>query len=551
MLLQKIHQQSNPGKIQKKLNNGDFMKKVLCLLLSLILVFAAAAPSIYAEDDAPGTDIPLIYVYGQGSHLIIRHDDGTQEKVYPLNINKDEVMQVAKDNFGIFAKAVVTQQWDEFADLLYRLASDYFKDLKLDENGNAPNGSEVDWTWSKSTINGNKTNGKYRTKQFGFYYDFRMDPYKTAEKLHQYIEDVLSVTGEEKVALLGRCLGACICSAYLEKYDAEYISDYIMYAGAMKGATQCSKAFAGELYLDSDGIERYMYDIELSADEYLNELIQSFVTLANKTGGLDLAAWSVNNVYPDIYLKTVPRVVRESYGSYPGYWSMVSDEDYEKAKETVFYGADAEKYSGFIDIIDNYHYNVQNKLEELFADYMSRGIEIADVTKYGYQTVPVTPDADILSDDICELNQASMGAVCSDITGTLSETYVSQAKADGTFRFISPDLQIDASTCFIPERTWFIKNLEHKNFPNDVDRLFDSIINNDNFTVFDDEMYPQFMVYDDGTDTISPMTQDNYNTLERYNVSFFDALKKFLKNVFHFIKQYFAQKQKGDIIEQN
>ena len=518
-------------------------------MLSFVLLLTAAAPSIYAQEYAPGTDIPLIYVHGQGARLVIRHDDGSKETVYPLDINKDEIMQTAKDNLGVFAKAVVTQQWDEFADVLYQLASEYFADIKLDENGNAPNGSEPEWTWSRSSISADKTNGKYKTKQFQFFYDFRMDPYKTAEKLHQYIEDVMSVTGADHVALLGRCLGACVCSAYLEKYDAQYISDYIMYAGAMKGATQCSKAFAGDLYLDSDGIERYVYDIQLSADEYMNELIRSFISLSNKTYGLDLACWSVNNVYPDIYLKTVPRVVRESYASFPGYWSMVADEDYEKAKETAFYGADAEKYANFINIIDNYHYNVQNKLEENFNNYMSRGVEIANVTKYGYQTVPVTKEADILSDDICDLRQASMGAVCSDITGTLSSAYIENAKANGTFGFISPDLQVDASACFLPERTWFIKNLEHKNFPDDVNRLFDIIINTDGLTVFDDETYPQYMVYNDETQTISPMNADNQDTTQRYNVSFFDALKKFFSSVIHFIKVYFADRQKGDVIE--
>lgn len=519
------------------------MKKIISALLSVTIILTAVVPSVYARESTPGTEIPLIYVHGQGSKLVIRHDDGTKEQVYPIEVSKDEIMQVAKDNLGIFAKAVVTQKWDEFGDLLYQLASDYFADIKLDENGEAPNGSEADWTWSRSSIKTQKNNGKYGTRQFAFYYDFRMDPYKTAEKLHQYIEDVVSVTGAQKVALLGRCLGACVCSAYMEKYDCEYISDFIMYAGAMKGATQCSKGFAGDLYLDSDGIERYVYDMELSADEYMNDLIQSFITLFNRTYGLDIACWSVNNVYPDIYLTTVPRVVRESYGTFPGYWSMVADEDYQRAKETAFYGADAQKYENFINIIDDYHYNIQNKLEEHLNEYVSRGIEVSNVVKYGYQTVPVTKEADILSDDICELRQASLGAYTSAIDGTFSDFHIQAAKADGTYKYISPDLQVDASTCLFPDTTWFIKNLEHKTFPDDVNNLLDSIVNNDDFTVFDDPDFTQYMVYDDATDTISPMTGENCDTTQRYNVSFFDALKKFIASAVHFIKLYFAEKK--------
>ena len=82
-----------------------------------------------------------------------------------------------------------------------------------------------------------------------------MDPFKNAEKLHQYIEDVMYVTGAEKIALTGRCMGAALTDAYMQKYNGEYVSDYIVYNSAANGATQCSKAFCGELYLDSDAVE--------------------------------------------------------------------------------------------------------------------------------------------------------------------------------------------------------------------------------------------------------------------------------------------------------
>ena len=118
------------------------MKKLICIILSIIMILTAAAPSIYAQENAEGTDIPLIYVYGQGSKLVVRNDDGTSRQVYPLSVSADEIKQVAKDNLGIFAKAVLTQKWDEFADLLYELASEYFAEIKLDENAEAPNGSD-------------------------------------------------------------------------------------------------------------------------------------------------------------------------------------------------------------------------------------------------------------------------------------------------------------------------------------------------------------------------------------------------------------------------
>ena len=59
------------------------------------------------------------------------------------------------------------------------------------------------------------------------------------------------------------------------------------------------------------------------------------------------------------------------------------------------------------------------------------------------------------------------------------------------------------------------------------------------FTVFEDENWPQYIVYNKEDDTASPMTAENCNTTERWNTSFFDAFKivfKDFKYVFNLIK---------------
>ena len=512
-------------------------KRFLAILLSLSIVFATFAFSASTSAaEAPGTDIPLIYVVGTGSHLVADNPDGTTREIFPLRLPENFIMDTVEANIGIFAKAVVTQQWDEFCDTLYGIIAPLYADLMLDENGNPRDNSRIDIP-SINRINPTKTNGKYGTEQFRFAYDWRIDPYTTADQLHEYIEAVLAATGETEVALLGRCLGDCITAAYMEKYDGEYVKDYISYASALNGAEFCSKAFCGEIYLDSDGIERYVYDLELATDNTINELIQAVVTVLNETYGLDFLAWSVNNVYPDIYLNIVPRLLRSMYGNFPAYWAMVSDEDYLKAKETVFYGAEPGQYSDeFINRIDAYHYNVQVKAPEMFREFRENGVNVANVTKYGYQTIPVIKEADVLSEDFCTVTKASMGATTSRINTVLSDDYITNAQANGTARYISPDKQIDASTCVSPDTTWFIKNMKHANFPYSINSLFDKIINIEGYNVFSDEEYPQYLVFDDETQLLYPMTAENMNTTERYNPDFFESLKKVLEFLFNLIK---------------
>lgn len=515
-------------------------KKLLALVLSFTLIISTFAfMSSTSAAEAAGTDIPLIYVVGTGAHIIADNPDGTTRKIFPLQLPENFIMDTVKENIDVFAKAVVTQEWDEFCDVAYNIVAPLYADLMLDKNGNPLDNSRVDIS-SIDRINPTKTNGKYETEQFRFYYDWRIDPYVTAEKLHEYIEAVLAATGETEVALLGRCLGDCITAAYMEKYDGEYVSDYISYASALNGAEFCTKAFCGEIYLDADGIERFVYDLELSTDNTVNELIQAVVTVLNETYGLDFLAWSVNNVYPDIYLNIVPRLLRDMYGNFPAYWAMVSDEDYIKAKETVFHGVDKEEYANFISIIDDYHYNVQVKAPEMFNEFKERGVTVANVTKYGYQTLPVVKDADVLGEDFCTVTKASFGATTAEIDSVLSDDYISAAQINGTDRYISPDKQIDASTCVSPDTTWFIKNMQHKTFPLSINPLFDYIINSENPTVFSNEEFPQYLVYNYETDTLSPMTSDNMNTTDRYNTDFFDSLKKIIRFIFNLIKTSIA-----------
>ena len=512
-------------------------KKVLSVLLSVIVMLSTCAVAVCttAADEGVGTDIPLIYVVGTGGHLVADNEDGTVREIFPIRLPENFIMDTVKANIGIFAKAVITQQWDEFCDTVYGIMAPLYADLMLDENGNPRDNSRVNIE-SKDRINPTKINGKYGTEQFKFAYDWRVDPYVTADKLHEYIEAVLAATGETEVALLGRCLGDCITAAYMEKYDGEYVTDYISYASAVNGAEFASKAFCGEIYIDADGVERYVYDLQLATDSNINELIQAFVTVLNETYGLDFLAWSINNVYPDIYLNIVPRLLRDTYGNFPAYWAMVSDEDYVKAKETVFYGAEDGKYDNFIKVIDNYHYNVQTKLPELWKGFEAKGINMANVTKYGYQVVPVVKNADVLGEDFCTTAKASLGATTATIDTVLSDEHLASAVANGTDRYISPDKQIDASTCVLPNTTWFIKNMKHANFPESINRLFDKIINIDNFNVFSDADYPQYLVYNDEDASISPMVAENMNTTERYNPDFFASLKKIIEFLFNLIK---------------
>lgn len=522
--------------------------RIIALALSLFIITGSIISSSADQVDESvyhGSDIPVVYIQGQGAALVIDNEDGTHTKVYPIELPEEDITALVTENIDVFAKAFFTQEWDEFCDVLYKIVTDLYKDVALDENGEAPNGSHVYWSWDSNLGDRKNAYGKYDIQAYTFEYDWRMDPYKTADDLHRYIEDVMRSTGATEVALLGRCLGACITSAYMDKYNAEYVSDYIIYAGAHKGAAACSKIFCGEMYLDPDGIERFVYDANLFGGEIYTDLLNSFVTIFNDMYGLEIACWAVNNVYKDIYLNIIPRTLVESFATFPAYWSMVTEEDYERAKEVVFHGADPIKYKNFISIIDNYHYNVAKEMDEDYQKYIDMGVNIYNVTKYGYQAIPVANEEynSTLSDLTVHVKHAAMGATTAKVTERFSDEYINEAAAKGTDKYISLDREIDASTALVPDTTWFIKDLKHDNFPDSIDRLFSVMLNVDGYNVFSSDIYPQYSVYNAEINDIVPMTEDNMNTTEEWKITFFEACKTFFDSLFEIISNLIAQAQ--------
>ena len=257
-----------------------------------------------------------------------------------------------------------------------------------------------------------------------------------------------------------------------------------------------------------------------------------FRSVFNDLGGLDIASYSFNNVVSKIYLKIFPRILIESFGTCPAFWSMVTDEDFAKAKETVFYGQDQETYAELIEKIDHYHDSVQLQAKQILKAADMDGVPVHSVSKYGLQSIPVTDHADELSDGIVFVRDSSFGATTMEVDRRFHVFYMNRAKREGRLRYISADRQIDASTCWFPTKTWFIKDLAHGDFPDGVYGLLFDLLNHPDMTTVNQDDYVQFLIYDEEADQLLPLTASNQDTTERWNVPFFTALSQLLSGLF-------------------
>jgi len=183
----------------------------------------------------------------------------------------------------------------------------------------------------------------------------------------------------------------------------------------------------------------------------------------------------------------------------PQIWCYVPMEIYEEAKQIIF--KDNPKYAGLIERIDRYHYQVQALQHEILLKTAS---EVKTAVRAGYNRplYGLTKGANVHSDDKVDTAFASFGATCAPLNTRFPVNY--QQKVPSEYNYVSPDRMIDASTCTIPELTWFGKNQPHRGelFYNGWYEWFLSTTGG--YTVHDNWQYPQYSEHQ-GNDQYIPL----------------------------------------------
>ena len=507
------------------------MKRILSVVLVLVSVCTAVSPVFSA---AAENDLPIVYVIGRGTWIY----DKNGKKVYPTDGIETAIKNNANNLIESWARSLIAGNWDDLSDAIYELVEEEYKNFVLDNNGEASNGTHVNPNAEPKAKKSNFTITDYQ-----FSYDSRIDPYENAKLLNTYINKVLSVTGKTKVQLIGRCLGSTVISAYLTVYGCSKVDTAIFYAASNQGLIPLSAFFSGDVVFDVDAIQKYGSTyLKNSASDGTDGFTRGLVTLLyNLSNSFLLTAWGINNIekaYRDIARTLYPRIVLAVYGTCPGFWTMVRDDYYEKAKKVVFSGNEA-KYSKLISKIDKYHYNVLQKFPENLKKWKKQGMKVAVIAKYNTQLAPLFENCLKQADDLVELETASYGATCADIGKTLSNSYITQLEKSGKDKYLSPDLVVDASTCLFPDYTWFIKDLPHDVFPTSVNELIMEIFHSKSqYTINSNEKYSQYLQYESDSLILSKVTleglpTDSNESLLRKIVNAFNTIFILLKLLFN------------------
>ncbi len=506
------------------------MKKTISLLLSLILMFSLCVPAFAATYD----EHPTIYVLGA---RVVSLYDAEGNRIFPNDsVDAGEVIkEYLKPCLEKLALGMLVGDYKEWAEEFHEAVLKVFGDLALDGNGEVSDGSHPEHPYNYCLP---EKTSNYQVYDYQLYYDWRESPLETAELLKSYIEQVKAVTKESKVNLLGRCYGANVIQAYLTLYPEhaiEHVDDVAYLASSVDGLDGLGALFTGDITLEPDAVNNfvdyYMENGDLIEDAETRALITTTVEMLNYISvlGLTLDACElfVDEVREDIF----PLVLRDIFAGYVSYWSMVPAEKYEQARNFIFAGVEDE-YAGFIKKIDRYHNEVQLKAEETLKYLDSRGIDFYIVSKYSFPDMPIFEGATALSDGFTSVKRQSFGATCADYGEVLSDKYINSLEDS---RYLSPDLEIDASTCLFPETSYFVKGIYHDTFPYAINNFAITLMNSE-ATVSGGE-YPQYVRYTGWSEPLIPIeAPENSNKSDepvymvfiRFFTSVLNLIKKLL-----------------------
>lgn len=517
------------------------LKKIVAVLLCFTMLVPGLCVGAAASDTCTCPNTPIVYMFGKQT-IWLTKEDGT--RVDPLSRSGLDIGGMVKEAMPNIFEGLATGNWDPYCDQVYGMLAPVWKDVKVDGNGFPINkNTGISYSWSYDSVSGNHSYGFESSHLFLF--DWRLSPMDVADDLHDFIECVKEKTGHDKVVLVSRCMATSYAMAYLSKYERPKnysgIEKAVLFNPSTGGLNWLESAFSGKVVFDPDSCYRYVqgdvFDSKVNDDALMETLRLVFNSL-KETYGLNLTCKLLQNkIYPAIKDKLFARLVKEFYGTAGGVLAMIRD-NFDECIEYI-YPTDADKaeYAGVIRKAKLFHDSVTMQTEDILREIDALGKPVAIIAEYGGQQRPVSPEAPYVGDYSIGLNEQTFGATTSTVTGTLPKSYIEKQIENGLGKYISPDRQVDASTCLFPDTTWFIKNANHV-FPEVVNYLELSFIRGESPDVWSNEVYPQYLNYNGSAplnEQLVPAKEVNENDIDWSKYETGDATVTIIMNIINTI----------------
>ncbi len=510
-------------------------KKAVCLLLSLLLTVCAIIP-VFAETGESAHEhewdaevkttcngecgvSPLIIVPGiMQSQVYVQDENGNDLMTsdgFPIVEGMDmsfmfdtEVMKIKfKDAIGDILLSVLTHNREKLLDIVlgildesfsshyfkpdgtrvnnvsvdeywYSLAEcavrpeksyNYAKGYSTDENGNAlpTTKYEHELDFIKRQVDISSFCDKYGYDH-AYYYSYSSfgNILESARGLSEYIEMVKTQTGHDKVSIVFISLGGTIGNVFLSEYaNPDDLDRVVFAAAAVDGSYLLGDLMDGASTLDNDEViynELIPNIVSLAAEEYM-----SLAYLGNA-----VAKAIPEEFFNDFLDETVSRGVDEVLGKLmrncQSMWALVPSDMYPTLSQK--YISDSE-HAALKEMTDRY-YAIQSSAGETMQRLTDEGVTIFVISGYNLELPALVEHYKVSSDNIIQAASTSVGGTFADAGSTLPVDYT--PAIDETY--LSPDGRVDAGTCALPDRTWFVANQSHLKLQSSVTDIIEMCV---------------------------------------------------------------------------
>ncbi len=489
------------------------MKKLISLLLAVVLAATCLFPAGAASNGCDCGKTPIVIVEGMNA-VPLYLNYGTPEQKKAFTPETEDIMAAVGDIALPLAKVAVDRDWDSFCDSLIPAVNNVFENAKCNPDGTSKYDIYSE-TFNYSAACGDIPGGSLKDAAveevgadhvYTFVFDWRLDPMEHAKDLNDFIDMVLDETQHSSVSIIAISMGGVVTSAYLEQYGCREIESLVMSSSAFCGVELLGDIFNGRFDIDMQGLIRLI--CEFIQDDSTAAFTKQALTAFNKAGAFD----GLQDFLDEFAVNCKDRAIEEAlipiFAYFPGIWGLLPEKDFESAKALLL---DETEDAELIEKIDNYHYNVRINIEGLFFVCMRLGMKFSAVSNYNLQGAPVGAGNAMQNDTVIDTVYTSAGATCALLDETLGEGYVQAFDCGHGHNHLSADGIIDASTCYWPEQTWFIKNMTHvgqTSYGNVTDLYMWLVTSDTQCNVFEKSEFPQFSVFDDDTGNLSPVTAD-------------------------------------------
>ncbi|MCR5522343.1 MAG: hypothetical protein K6F64_01720 [Clostridia bacterium] len=464
------------------------MKRIICFILSATIVFSCCVIISAAEDDTPVILVPGFVETVMGIDI----DGENEEQLWPFTV-PTVLGKIVSDSPTLMTliAGLAFGKFDRLGARLGSDAEDVLHKLTCNPDGSSDYGIES-FSQDPALCNvgylARHKNGKYLAmadlaksiaaktdsgRTFVFCYNSQLDCLELASQLRSFVKSVKKYTGSKKVRLCSHSYGGQIIAAYFYRYlnDSD-VEKAVMIYPALAGTDAIKHILEADADVPFDDILVFVENLLSLSTEAEKLLIKNYFHYIDEFASSGLAELAGMWRY---------------WGSM---YSLCSNEYYELLKKEFL---DPVESAAIIKSNDIIHYDLIPNLRNTFKKCQAKGIDLSIISGSGMQECLGGDD----NTDILLPTKLATGACCSKYGKHFSDGYKAQHSTctDPKHSHVSPAMDIDASTAFLPENTWFVEGAFHGAYYNQEysKNLIEKLILTDDIKdVYSDSDYPQF-----------------------------------------------------------